>query len=72
MLRKKNYKVSEKEAMNILDAVHMDNDDMNGYICSTLWSVVYNNTAKTFTICPMFNYGRQYKFSLGTPLSYTY
>ncbi len=72
MLKKKNYKVSETEAMSILDAVHMDNDDMNGYICSTLWSVVYNNSAKTFIICPMYDYGRQYKFSLDTPLSYTY
>ncbi|MBR3439566.1 MAG: hypothetical protein IKH13_08700 [Clostridia bacterium] len=72
MLGKKNYRVSEKEAMNILNAVHLEDEDMNGYICSTLWSVVYNNTAKTFTVCPMYNYGRQYKFSIGNPLNYTY
>ena len=72
MLGKKNYTVSEKEAMNILNAVHIENEDMNGYICSTLWSVVYNNTKKTFTICPMYNYGKQYRFSLSSPLKYSY
>ncbi len=72
MLSQKNYRVSEKEAMNILDAVHLENEDMNGYICSTLWSVVYNNTEKSFTVCPMYNYGRQYRFTLGNPLEYSY
>ncbi len=70
MLKRKNYKVSEKEAMDILKAVHLENEDMNGYICSTLWSVVYNNTAKTFTLCPMYNYSTRYVFSVGNPLNY--
>ncbi len=70
MLKSKNYKVTEKEAMGILNAVHLENSDMNGYICSTLWSVVYNNTGRTFTVCPMYNYTKQYKFSVNNPLKY--
>ena len=71
MLREKNYRVSEKEAMEILEATHMENEDLHGYICSTLWSVVYNNTAKTFTVCPMYNYDAPYRFSVGEPLQQT-
>ena len=72
MLKNKKYRVNEKEAMNILNAVHLEDSDMNGYICSTLWSVVYNNTDKTFDLCPMSDYSRQYRFSLKNPLKYTY
>lgn len=68
MLEGKEYQVSEKEAMEILDAVHLEDSDMNGYICSTLWSVVYNNTEKTFTLCPMYDYEHPYRFSLDNPL----
>ena len=68
MLEEKEYQVSEKEAMEILDAVHLEDSDMNGYICSTLWSVVYNNTEKTFTLCPMYDYEHPYRFSLDNPL----
>ncbi len=68
MLKKKNYRVTEKEAMGILDAVHMEDSDMNGYICSTLWSVVYNNSKRTFTVCPMFNYDKPFRFSVSKPL----
>ena len=57
--------------MEILDAVHLEDSDMNGYICSTLWSVVYNNTEKSFTLCPMYDYERPYKFSLDNPLVYS-
>ena len=37
-------------------------------ICSTLWSVVYNNTKRTFTVCPMFNYDKPFRFSVSEPL----
>ena len=67
-LKKANYQVSEKQAMNILKATHIENEDLHGYICSTLWSVVYNNTKKTFTLCSMYDYDRAYHFSLKEPL----
>ena len=68
MLKKTNYRVSEKKAMDILEAVHMEDEDMNGYICSTLWSIVFNNTQKTFTVCPMHNYDKPLRFSVFKPL----
>ena len=68
MLQKANYRVSEKGAMDILNAVHMEDEDMNGYICSTLWSVVFNNTNKTFTVCPMSRYDNPLRFSVFEPL----
>ena len=64
-----NYIVSEKEAMDILEATHLENADLHGYICSTLWSVVYNNTNKSFTVCPMYQYDTQYRFSVFDPLT---
>ena len=68
MLRDSNYQVSEKEAMDILEATHIENEDLHGYVCSTLWSVVYNNTKKTFTFCSMYDYDKQFRFSVGDPL----
>lgn len=70
MLKKANYKVSEAEAMEILKATHMEDADLHGYICSTLWSVVYNNTKKTFSVCSMYDYARPYHFSLQYPLQF--
>ncbi|MBR4765721.1 MAG: linear amide C-N hydrolase [Clostridia bacterium] len=68
MLKKTNYRLSENRAMDILKATHVENEDMHGYICSTLWSVVYNNTKRTFTLCAMYDYGNRYHFSLNNPL----
>ncbi len=70
MLAEKNYTVTEKEAMNILDAVHLENADLHGYICSTLWSVVYNNTDRTFNVCAMYDYDKEYKFSVDEPMKF--
>lgn len=69
MLGNADYTVSEKEAMDILEATHLENADLHGYICSTLWSIVYNNTNKSFTVCPMYQYDAPYRFSVFDPLT---
>ena len=68
MLKENNYIVTEEEAMNILDATHIENDDLHGFICSTLWSIVFNNTDKTFTVCAMYDFDNVYKFSVNQPM----
>lgn len=68
MLSEKNGIVTEKEAMEILDATHLENAGLHGYICSTLWSVVYNCTDKTFNICAMYDFDNEYKFSVFEPM----
>ena len=68
MLKENNYIVTEEEAMNILDATHLENADLHGYICSTLWSIVFNNTDKTFTVCAMYDFDNVYKFSVNQPM----
>lgn len=39
--------LSEEEAADLLQDVSVQDEDMNGYICSTLWSCVYNNETKS-------------------------
>lgn len=68
MLKEKNYIVTEKEAMSILDATHIENADLHGFICSTIWSVVYNNSKKTFNVCTMYDFDNEYKFSVNEPM----
>lgn len=59
---------TEKQAMNILDKVHMEDLDLHGYICSTLWSNVFNMTDKTVSVCCFGNYNKAYNFSVSKPL----
>ncbi len=68
MLKQNNYIVSEKEAMDILDATHIENVDLHGFICSTIWSVVFNNSDKTFSVCTMYDFDNIYKFSVNEPM----
>lgn len=68
MLKENNYIVTEEEAMNILNATHIENDDLHGFVCSTLWSIVFNNTDKTFTVCAMYDFDNVYKFSVNQPM----
>ena len=68
MLAENNYIVSESEAMNILDATHIENADLHGFVCSTIWSTIYNNTDKTFNVCSMYNYDKVYRFSVKEPM----
>ena len=68
MLAKKNYIVTEDEAMDILDATHIENESLHGFICSTVWSVVYNNTDKTFDISSMYDFNNVYSFSVDEPM----
>ncbi|MCQ2462753.1 MAG: linear amide C-N hydrolase [Clostridia bacterium] len=58
---------NEKTAMNMLKSVSLKDSDMNGYICSTLWSAVYNNTRKTLNLCVYNDYNTVYKFSVSKP-----
>lgn len=60
---------SESYAMQILKSVSMKDDSLHGYICSTLWSAVYNMNDLTADICVNNNYDRVYKFSLNQPQS---
>lgn len=59
---------SEREAMSLLDKVHVKDEDMNGYICSTLWSNVFNMTDKTVSVCWFGDYDTTYTFSVSEPL----
>lgn len=60
---------SEKQAMNILKSTSMRDADLHGYICSTLWSNVYNMNKKTVNICYNGNYDKTYTFSVAEPLT---
>ena len=68
MLAEKNYVVTENEAMDILEATHIVNADLHGYVCSTIWSVVYNNTDRTFDVCAMYDFDNVYSFSVDEPM----
>lgn len=62
---------SENQAMNILESASVKDMDMNGYICSTLWSAVYNTHDLSIDICVNNNYSEVYRFSLDTPQLFT-
>lgn len=68
MLAEKNYIVTEAEAMDILDATHIENTELHGFMCSTIWSVVFNNSAKTFDVCSMYDFDNVYSFSVDEPM----
>lgn len=59
---------TEREAMQLLNAAHVKDEDMHGYICSTLWSNVFNNTDKTVSVCYFGNYEKTYTFSVNDAL----
>ena len=62
-LDRTNGVTSEEEAMDILSACSMRDADLHGYICSTLWSNVFNCTDKTYTMCYFGNYEKTYTFT---------
>lgn len=57
----------EREAMNILKSVSMKDEDLHGYICSTLWSAVYNMNDRSVQICYGNDFSKTYSFSLDKP-----
>lgn len=64
-LEKKNRIMTEDECMSLLDDVHTDLNSEGGDITSnTQWSVVYNLTKKTATICVDKNYKQKLHYSL--------
>lgn len=66
-LDRSNGVTSETQAMKILQDCSMKDADLHGYICSTLWSTVYNMTDKTVDIVFYLGYDHIYKFSLDEP-----
>lgn len=66
-LKKTKAVTSEKQAMNILKATSMKDQELHGYICSTLWSVVYNCNDKTAKVCHNGNFNKTYSVSLANP-----
>ena len=68
MLAEKNYVLTENEAMDILEATHIVNEDLHGFTCSTIWSVVFNNTDRTFDVCAMYDFDNVYSFSVDEPM----
>ena len=67
-LKKTRGVLSEKQAMNLLESVSMKDADLHGYICSTLWSDVFNMSKRTVSICCFNNYRRNFRFSVKKPL----
>lgn len=62
-LNEKNRVLTEEECMELLDAVHSDLNP-NELTSNTQWSVVYNLTKKTATICVDKDYTRKFHFAL--------
>lgn len=58
---------SEQEAMDILQSVSMKDADLHGFICSTLWSVVYNQDDLTMNLCHNNDFDTIYSFSVAQP-----
>ncbi len=64
-LESKNCVMTEEECMSLLDAVHTDLQSEGGDITSnTQWSVVYNLTKKTATICVDKDYKHRLPYNL--------
>lgn len=56
--------LSEKEAMDVLKSVAQDKINEDGGRTFTQWSVVYNNSQKTMSICAGGNFADVYTFTL--------
>lgn len=61
--------LTEAEARDLLISVSVEDEDMNGYICSTLWSCLFNTKDRTLKLCLNNNYGTEYTFSVFEALS---
>ena len=66
-LDKTKNRMSEKQAMQVLQNVSMKDKNLHGYICSTLWSAVYNTKDLTLNVCVNNDYKHTYSFSLKKP-----
>lgn len=56
--------MSEERAMQILRRCKLLYKHKRGYMITSLWSAVYNNSEKTMLFCANMDYDRQYKFSV--------
>lgn len=59
---------TEEEAMGLLEATSIDNETLHGYLCSTIWSAVYNQKDMTVDICFYNGFDNVYKFAVNEPL----
>jgi len=62
--------LSESKAMDVLQTVSVDKTDWDGYICSTLWSAVYNTDDLRLTLSTQLDYDTAYTFTIDKPLEY--
>lgn len=61
-LEERNGVLTEEEAMQLLNDVHQEAEGKK--LGKTQWSVVYNLTKKTATVCVNHDYGKTYRFTL--------
>lgn len=66
-LKKSRGVTSEKQAMGLLEDCSMIDADLHGFICSTLWSCVFNMTDRMLTLCHHYNFDKTFKFSVDKP-----
>lgn len=60
--------VSMEQAMDILNAAKMvDLAFPDGYVCDTLWSVVYNSDKLTLNICTQMDYTNVHTYGVFAP-----
>lgn len=59
--------LGETAAMNLLQKTSMKDADLHGYICSTLWSTVFNSQKLTADYCFNNDYENVYHFSIDEP-----
>ncbi len=59
--------LSTVQAIDVLHRVSMDEDDLHGFICSTIWSIVYDQTELTLKLCSQNNFEKVFEFSVDKP-----
>lgn len=60
--------LDENQAMELLDAVHLNyKHEVYPWQVITLWSSVYNCTKSTMTLCAGLDYSKKYRFSVAEP-----
>lgn len=68
VLGKKNGKMSEDEAMELLEKVHLHyKHDVYPWYVITLWSAVYNCNKGTLKLCAGLDYSKAYSFDIHKP-----
>jgi len=61
--------ITEPDAMDLLRQVSIQDEDLHGYVCSTLWSSLYNASDKTLSLCMHNNFDKVFTFTVDQPLA---